>query len=422
MLLLTIVTKKQLYLLEKQQMKDYNNLIKATLLLGSILTVTHTAASDQDLLDTLLENGVLNKAQYEKLSKQQEEKNQEASTAASISPQMEKALEWTSRIKIGGDMRFRHENIDKDDAKGVKESRQRIRARIKVAAKINDEVDAGFRLVTAGGQTSANQTLEGGFGGKDIFFDRAFINWHPAFAQGLSAIFGKFEQPWYNVSSDALIWDSDVNPEGVALKYQTGVGPVNLAATGGYFILEDGDTVEGKENNDGFSDDLNMYHAGISASMQLVDAVKGTIGSNAYIYNNEATLDLYKDGDSPFEIYEVAGGFDIDTGIVPIYVFAQYAVNASADDGEDSAWLAGFATKYGPFKLSYNYRDTQKHAVADTFNDSNFAAGTTAARGHKVGIGYKISSNFSTKATYFAAEEYGGTDVDTFQLDLKAKF
>jgi hypothetical protein len=200
------------------------------------------------------------------------------------------------------------------------------------------------------------------------------------------------------------------------------VGPVNLTATGGYFILEDGDTVEGKENNDGFGDDLNMYHAGLNASMQLTNAVKATLGSNTYIYNNEATLDLYKDGESAFEIYEVGGGFDIETAIVPVFVFAQYAVNASADDGEDTAWLAGFGTKYGLFKLSYNYRDTQKFAVADTFNDSDFAAGTTTARGHKVKLAYTISSNFSTSAAYFAAEEYEGTDVDTFQLDLKAKF
>ncbi len=99
----------------------------------------------------------------------------------------------------------------------------------------------------------------------------------------------------------------------MALKYQAAVGSVNLAATGGHFILEDGDTA--------------------------------------------------------FEIYEFSGEFDIDTGILPIFVFGQYAINASADNGEDTACLAGFATKYGPFKLSYNYRDSQKFAVADTYND-----------------------------------------------------
>ena len=334
-------------------------------------------------------------------------------------------------------MRFRHENIDTDiSGKGVKESRQRMRARLKLAAKINDEVDVGFRLVTAGGKTSTNQTIEGSFSGKDIFFDRAYINWHPDFAKGLTATFGKFKQPWYNVSSSGLVWDSDVNPEGVALKYKTKVGPVNLAATGGYFILEDGDTLYGKDDNNGFSQDLNMYHAGVLASMQFTDSVKGTLASNAYIYNKEEKIADRDSGEvdnggleageslegSSMELYEVAGKLDIDTGFLPIDIYGQYVTNASAKDGEDTAWLAGFGAKHGPFKMDYNYRDTQKYAVAETFNDSDFATGHTEARGHKVQLMYKISKNFSTGVAYFAAEEYDGTNIDTLQLDLKAKF
>jgi len=421
-------------------MKKLNIAIKSALLAGAALSATPALASDKDLLDALFQNGVLNKAQYEKLSQQADEKAAEqaeqAAETANISPAMAKALDWASRVKIGGDMRFRQENIDTDvRGKGVNESRQRIRARLKIEAQINDEVDVGFRLVTAGGQTSTNQSLEGSFDGKDVYFDRMFINWSPEFAKGLTASFGKFKQPWYNVSSDGLVWDSDVNPEGVALKYKTNIGPVKLAATGGYFILEDGDTMYGKgddyNNNDGFGEDLNMYHAGVSAAMQFTDSVKGSIGSNAYIYNKEehdaerdaAHFDAGEslEGES-MELYEVAGRVDIDTGLLPVFIYAQYATNASADEGEDTAWLAGFGGKYGPFKVTYNYRDTEKYAVADTFNDSDFALGNTAARGHKVKLGYKISKNFAAGVAYFAAEEFNGTNDDTLQLDLKAKF
>ncbi|MFW5443776.1 MAG: putative porin [Methylococcaceae bacterium] len=407
-------------------MKKLTTGIKTALLAGAALSATSASATDKELLETLYQNGVLNQAQFEKLSKKADEK-EAASNTANISPELAKALDWASRVKIGGDMRFRQENIDTDIAgKGVKESRQRIRARLKVAAKINDEVDVGFRLVTAGGQTSSNETLEGSFGGKDIYFDRAYINWHPDFLNGLTASFGKFKQPWYNVSSDGLIWDSDVNPEGVALSYKTKVGPVKLVATGGYFILEDGDTMSGKSSNDGFSDDLNMYHAGLSATMKLTDSIKGSIGSNAYIYNKEEKLQQGAPKtnleNESMEIYEVAGKLDIDTGILPVFFLAQYATNASAKSGEDTAWLAGFGGKYGPFKLAYNYRDTQKNAVADTFNDSDFSAGAAASRGHKIKGSYKISKNFSTGLAYFAAEQYDGINVETFQWDLKAKF
>jgi len=410
--------------------------IKIALSIVSILMASTVSASDQALLDTLFENGVLNQAQYEKLTRQAEEKKQaEIAKTTSMSPTMAKAMDWASRVKISGDMRFRHGRIDTDiDGEGVKESRQRIRARIKVAAKINDEVDVGFRLVTAGGKTSTNQSLEGSFSGKDVYFDRAYINWRPDFAKGTTAIFGKFKQPWYNVSTDGLIWDSDVNPEGVAVKYETKVGPVNFAASGGYFILEDGDTLYGEDDNNGFSQDLNMYHAGISVSMQITDAIKASAGSNAYIYNKEeknAAENSPVDGgleagksleDESMEIYEVAGKLDIDTGLLPVFVYGQYATNASAKKGEDTAWLAGFGGIYGPFRMTYNYRDTQKYAVANTFNDASFASGSTAARGHKVKLSYMISKNFATGLTYYAAEKYNGTNIDTLELDLKARF
>jgi hypothetical protein len=72
--------------------------------------------------------------------------------------------------------------------------------------------------------------------------------------------------------------------------------------------------------------------------------------------------------------------------------------------------------------MAYNYRDTQKYAVVDTFNDSDLATGNTAARGHKVKLAYKISKNFATGVTYYAAKEYSGTNIDILQLNLKAKF
>ena len=126
---------------------------------------------------------------------------------------------------------------------------------------------------------------------------------------------------------------------------------------------------------------------------------------------------------SAMEIYEVAGRIDVDTGILPVYTYAQYAVNEAAiDSDQNTAWLAGFGAKYGSFKLNYNYRDTQRFAVADTFNDSDFAIGNVAARGHKVKASYKISKNFSLGSAYLAAREYSGRNTDIFQLDLKAKF
>jgi len=416
--------------------------IKSALLAGAALTATTASASDKDLLEALLQNGVLNKAQFEKLSKKADEK-EAASSSASLSPEMAKALDWASRIKISGDMRVRQEFVD-NEADG-KKNRQRIRARLALKAKVNDEVEAGVRLVTAGGRTSTNQSLgdgakgTDGFKGKAAYFDRAYIKWKPAFAKGASLTAGKFKMPWFRVSDN--LWDGDVNPEGLALAYSNKAGPVKLTAQGGYYILSD----NGDEGNT-YSEDMNMYHAGLSGAMKFNDAVKASLGFNAFLVNdgNGSTTNInrlagdHKNGNnttSSFKIYEVAGKVDIKTGILPVKLYGNYVVNAGDTfkkavdtdrDSQDTAWLVGIGTKWNKFKLDYNYRDTQRDAVMDTFNDSDFNRGGTAARGHKVKLSYKLSKNFSIGGAYLAAEDYStaGETInrDTLQLDLKAKF
>ena len=59
------------------------------------------------------------------------------------------------------------------------------------------------------------------------------------------------------------------------------------------------------------------------------------------------------------------------------------------------------------------------------FNDSDFAGGRTYAKGHRLKLSYKIDNNFSVGTTYFKTEVgqlNGNLDVDTWQIDLAAKF
>ncbi|MCK5925899.1 MAG: putative porin [Methylococcales bacterium] len=394
------------------------------MLLSSVLVASHTAlATDKELLDTLLQNGVLTKAQHEKLITQAEEKAPKRTTTKPSGGILE--MDWASRIKISGDMRVRYEDKH-SDAKGVHESRQRIRARIGLAAKINEDVDVGFRLVTSGGRSTSNQDLEGGFVGKSIFFDRAFIDWHPSFAPGMHVIAGKIKQPWYGIKQ-GLIWDTDVNPEGLAVTYKKDFGQARIKTTAGYFIVEDGKNLVEKGENNGFSEDQKMFHAGISGEMKITDKVKGSLGFNAFIYDDAVGNDK-KNLNTDAEIYSVAGKVDIKTGLMPIKVYGQYAVNVAASDhSQNTAWLAGIGTKFKNFSLDYNYRDTQEYAVVDIFNDSDFAEGNTGSRGHKIKVGYKISKNFFSSVSYYAAKEYGSHNVDNNEInilhvDFKAKF
>ena len=69
--------------------------------------------------------------------------------------------------------------------------RNRIRARLGLGAKVNDEWDLGFRLATGHGEVSGdpvstNQTLDEAFSKKPIWLDQAFFGYHPQWFKGFN--------------------------------------------------------------------------------------------------------------------------------------------------------------------------------------------------------------------------------------------
>ena len=414
--------------------------INITLLGSSALAATIATASNKELLETLYENGGINKTQYEKLLKQETEKK---ATMAPMNNDLMEKLEWATRIKVKGDVRFRYENVQSNQ---LEKDRERIRARIAFLGKVNDEVDAEVRIATGSSNDnrSTNQTLGGSFSKKELWLDRAYIDWHPDWAYGAHAYFGKMEQVWYKEAN--LIWDDDINPEGIALAYThefAGTG-LELTAVGGYYILED--SVDGEGNVFQFSGDMDMFHAGLSAHMEFNDMISASLGYNAYLYddedgNNNDLLDknseehligdghLGDNGNSlrqKFSIHDITGSLNIETDLLPITLYGQYAHNSAARSNLDNGWLMGIKTEYKDFKVAYDYRSMQKDFAPAVFIDSDFNGGNTGARGHRIKLAYEISKHFSLGATYFAAERFAHYDparnYDTYQLDLKAKF
>ncbi len=412
------------------------SLLGLTLLTNSVVSAMTVS---EELLHTLYKNGALSKEQYEDFSEKAKIEAEEAKQiqetqqqTASIDSDLAKSLEWASRIKLKGDVRFRHENRNSDRV-GQEQSRQRIRARLGAYAQINDETDAGIRIATGGGDaTSTNQTLgdsgdgSANFRNKEIWLDLAYIDWHPEFAQGVHAIAGKMKQPWKKVNG-GMIWDSDVNPEGIALKYAHQFDDIKLFGSAGYFILDDNINGEGVQ----FSGDLRLYHAGIGAEHQINEDISTMLAFNTFQYDDEEGgpfgLSTNSSGtqDDRFGLYEIISETNIQTPLLPVKLYAQYVINADTRTNQDTAWLIGIGTKWDAFSLDYNYRDLQRNAAPDAFVESDFGDREVSSRGHVIKAGYRISKNFALGLAYFAADTDDGianNKVDTFQADLKVKF
>lgn len=409
---------------------------------------SNAGSVDQKLLDMLLANGSITKAQHAELSTDLAREQRAAKRAAKETVSKEDFTEfqqlagWAGRTALAGDMRVRQETVDVQDdpdyGRGNRD-RQRVRARLSAISQVNPEVEAGLQIATGNSndQRSTNQDLNTNFTKKSVWFDQAYINYHPVAVPGLKAFAGKFKQPW--MSFGDIVWDSDINPEGFAAQYTKKMGTNTLFGSAGYYTIWDGVNQEGYE----YSDDLGMYQVQLGAAFDAGDSARLTLGGSLYDFNDEKYATIYKTNFSTngnttdkFGIWEVFAQLDVIGLPLPLSIYGQYEQNyesedyLSATDGDqDTGYLIGLRTNLWGVSVDYNYRDVESNAVVGAFTDSDFAAGYTNSWGHKLKLKYDILKNFSIGATYYMAEsdaasfyKYEDTDVDTLQLDLEAKF
>ncbi|MFK3771309.1 putative porin [Pseudomonas sp. NPDC089406] len=397
------------------------------------LSTPASAAVDAKLLEMLRANGSINQAQYTELQGDLAAETKEKAAQKAQSDRMssfEQKVAWAAKTQIKGDVRLRYEDVNVEDPNNnsKNQDRQRVRARVGFYSEINPQVDAGIRIATGGNngdRRSTNVSLENYFDKKNLWVDLAYLDWHPTAVPNLHIIGGKMAQPW--VSMGDIIWDSDINPEGVALTYKTNLGPAEVFGSAGQYTLQDNVDGDGVQ----YKHDAQLYHAQLGAKFNAADTVKVTVGGSIYGYDNDKESTLLRslgNTTNEFNLVEGFGQIDFTGFAIPLSAYGQMVKNTESTDGKDKAWLAGVKTKLGAWSLDYNYRDVQRNAVVSLFTDSDFGNGFTGSRGHKFKVGYEIDKNFSLGAAYLMAKtDYSNlpnsdADVDTLQLDLEAKF
>ncbi|WP_203009010.1 putative porin [Pseudomonas paraversuta] len=411
------------------------------------MSVPASAGVDAKLLEMLKANGSISPAQYAELQTEltSEKQAQQEAAANQVKKSdlsaFEQKVAWAAKTEFKGDVRVRQETVKIDgESDGKNKDRQRIRARLGAYTEINPQVNTGIRIATGGGDDarSTNQDLDNYFDKKQLWLDQAYIDYHPTAVKDLHLIGGKMPQPW--VSMGDVIWDSDINPEGLAATYKHNLGNsgVEMFGSAGYYTLKDNVDGEGVQ----FRNDLSLYAGQLGARFAPTDSLKVTLGGSVYSYNNDkdstcpttgtkttpCALAVNGNSTDEFRLYEGFGQVDIANLPVPLSLYGQYVHNAATDSDQDNAWLVGFKSKLNAFSLDYNYRDIQRNAVVGAFTDSDFANGTTGSRGHKIKLGYEIDKNFGLGVTYFltkadyATSTQKDANANTLQLDVEAKF
>jgi hypothetical protein len=323
--------------------------------------------------------------------------------AAPAAPARQTVAAAEQRIRFSGDLRYRHEAINEDTA--VERERQRIRARFGVTADIADHVRVGLQLATGGDDpVSANQSLDGGFTRKPFGVDRAFFTW--AATEKLSFTGGKMANPFFRPGNHHLIYDNDLNPEGLALRYGRGDWFVNYA---GLWVEERS-----------AADDSIMLGGQFGYRHTLDNGMRITAGASYYDYLDTQGQIPFWDGAAAgnrltasgrylndFNLTELFAELNLKAGQRPVTVFADYVDNSEADTANTGFALGaslGEVAGPGTWRLGYAYQDLEADAVIGTFTDSDFAGGATDGKGHVVEFNYGFRDRLVFGFRYFLNE------------------
>jgi hypothetical protein len=332
---------------------------------------------------------------------------------------------WTDRITLKGDVRLRHESIDEE---GEEERRRmRFRTRFGLAADVSDDVKFVLQLATGGDNpVSTNQSFDDGFSTKDIGVDLAYVDW--AIRDGVNLYAGKMKNPVYKAGGVPLIWDGDLNPEGLAVKF----------TSGGFFGTAGGFSAEERSS----SDDSLLYVVQAGYKFSVGENATLTAGAGYFAYTDTVGNEPFYNGSSKGNTVDIDGNYIYDyknTEVFaefgtkindwPLKVYAHFVQNNEVSE-EDSGYAIGAklgsAKSEGQTEFSWTFQDIEADAVIGTFNDSDFGGGGTDSEGHLIKAKYAVSKKIFVGGTLFInqVDRFQGTehDYNRLQLDVEFKF
>ena len=390
------------------------------------------------------------------------------------------APEWTKRISFSGDIRLRYERnrfgeSNADFAQPANPTQFmntrndqdyfKYRVRFGAEARVNEHMDAVIRLST--GNTSnpvSTNTNANDYMNKDnVLFDLAYLKWQPWKSLTLNG--GRIPNPWF--SSD-LVWDGDLNFEGVALSVRKPISESWVPfLTAGAFPLQKYDFSEkGKwltAGQFGFErKSRKRISARVGASWYNFSNITGVLndplnpGATDWtapqfqqkgntLFNISADPAAYKTAlASEFREFNLTGTFDIGLWDPYHIVFlGDYVKNLGFDKSdvalrtgnpnqpkETAGYQIGISAghpaiqEFGQWKAYLYYKRLEADAVVDAFTDSDFHLGGTNTRGWILGTDCALSKNSYLTLRWLTADEISGPPlaIDVLQVDITARF
>ena len=342
---------------------------------------------------------------------------------ASATSNAQEDANWSERISLQGDLRLRYEGIDEEGEEN--RSVAKYRARLALTAKPSSSVSVVMEIASGvDDPVSRNVRFDGGFTNKEIGFDLVYVDW--AVADGWHVYGGKMKNPLFRAGGAPLVWDSDLNPEGFAVKY----------SAGGMFATVAGFSVEERSA----SDDSLLMAAQIGGKFDISSELALTAGVGYFGYTDTVGNEPFYDGSAGGNSVDLAGNYlyeykntevfaQLNTTVRdwPLAVYATW-VNNNEVDQQDTGYAFGASLgslrAKGDRQFSWTYQDIEADAVIATFNDSDNGGGGTDASGHILKAAYLLTKDVSLGGTLFLndVDRFQGTEHDYTRLQLDVQF
>jgi len=312
---------------------------------------------------------------------------------------------------FSGDFRLRYEDTTKQKPGAVPgrlEPRHRmvIRLRGGVTKKINNQIDFGVRIATgARGDPNTTDVTLGNFVDKlEVSLDRVYLGW---VYRNASLYGGRFVNPLVRTE---LVWDDDVNPQGVAGTYTFSQSKrVIPKFTAVYSIVD-----EQTSNPDSY-----MTGGQMQVRIQSSNAWNLTVAGGYYDYTIRSLTNADA-GDTLSNRLNDArtaylSDFDLLNAVAivdyralgerwPIRVSGDWVKNLGAANDEDEGFAVettigrGSARKDARFR--YGFARAETDAVLAAFSHDNTTFATNYVQ-HTVGVDYVASPNAMFNATWY---------------------
>lgn len=377
---------------------------------------------------------------------------------ALMTPSLASALDL-SKTKAKGDLRLRYEQKEIDEANSEAKNRFRFRYRLKLEQEVNDKTDVILGLASGGSSASSarstNQTFDSNSSSKGLAIDLAYVKYRPSGSLTLQA--GKMKNPIWTPTD--MLWDSDINPEGVSIQKELDSGENFLTSIlVGHFILEERSTspTTDKEAND----DTTVTVIQPKAEIAISDSIEMTGALSYYTFSNvqnQAPLagsasaddrgnsltadDTVAQKFAPIVLSSTLT-FNDTPSVEMIQFFAEYVQNGDAEkvttpggNSEENSKGYILGVKFGDKKIKaskdwqfkVSYRDLENDAWLDSLPNADAYSGSTGIKGLNAGVKVGLAKNTALGISYYTMEQRkdlaaSSKDDQTIQVDLGLKF